>query len=59
MFRNLLPCIIFDKHDKPFIYRKNSANKKIELYDADEEKSFEIEYKKLSRYKKVLFIQKH
>ena len=51
-----LPCVIFNKQNKPFIYQKNIANKKIELYDADEEKSFEIEYKQLDQYKRALFI---
>lgn len=53
---HLLPCIVFDKQNKPFVYLKNIANKKIELYDAFEEKSFEIEYKELGGYKKALFI---
>ncbi len=53
---HFLPCIVFNKRNEPFIYRKNIANKKIELYDAALEKSFEIEYKKLSGYKKALLI---
>ncbi len=51
-----LPCVIFNEQNKPFIYQKNIANKKIELYDADEEKRFEINYKQLNRYKRALFI---
>jgi len=53
---HFLPCIVFNNRNEPFIYRKNIANKKIELYDAALEKSFEIEYKKLSGYKKALLI---
>ena len=52
----LLPCIVFDKQNKPFVYLKNIANKKIELYDATLQKTFEIEYKELGGYKKALFI---
>ncbi len=53
---HFLPCIVFNNRNEPFIYRKNIANKKIELYDAALEKSFEIEYKKLKGYKKALLI---
>ncbi|MDQ1243998.1 MAG: hypothetical protein QG565_338, partial [Campylobacterota bacterium] len=53
---HLLPCIVFNNRNEPFVYLKNIANKKIELYDALEEKSFEIEHKELGGYKKALFI---
>ena len=53
---HFLPCIIFDENDTPLIYQKNIANKKIELFNAKEEKRFEIEFNELNHYKKALLI---
>ncbi|MFA7570500.1 MAG: type I secretion system permease/ATPase, partial [Sulfurimonadaceae bacterium] len=53
---HFLPCIIFDESDTPLIYQKNIANKKIELFNAKEEKRFEIEFNELNHYKKALLI---
>ncbi|MDD2639598.1 MAG: type I secretion system permease/ATPase [Arcobacteraceae bacterium] len=53
---HFLPCIIFDESDTPLIYQKNIANKKIELYNAKEEKRFEIAFNELNHYKKALLI---
>ncbi len=53
---HFLPCIIFDEKDTPLIYQKNIANKKIELFNAKEEKRFEIEFNELNHYKKALLI---
>lgn len=53
---HFLPCIIFDESDTPLIYQKNIANKKIELFNAKEEKRFEIAFNELNHYKKALLI---
>lgn len=53
---HFLPCIVFDEHNHPIIYQKNVANKKIELFNIEEQKSIEIEFKELSAYQSAILI---
>ncbi|MFA6788129.1 MAG: type I secretion system permease/ATPase [Arcobacteraceae bacterium] len=53
---HFLPCILFDENNSPIIYQKNIANKKIELFNIEEQKSVEIEFKELSAYKQAILI---
>ncbi len=54
--KHFLPCIIFDENNTPLIYKKNIANKKIELYDATEKKVLDVEYDSLKKFNRTLLI---
>ncbi|MGB7402002.1 MAG: type I secretion system permease/ATPase [Arcobacter sp.] len=53
---HFLPCIILDENNNSVIYRKNVANKKIEIYDSLREKVTEITYKELKKYNTAILI---
>lgn len=53
---HFLPCIIFDKDNNSVVYKRNIANKKIELYDSIKKESFEIPYSDLKNYTKIILI---
>lgn len=53
---HFLPCIIIDDDEQAIIYKKNIANKKIEIYDVNIKQSSEISLRDLSKYKKAVLI---
>lgn len=53
---HFLPCIIYDKNNNPVIYKKNIANKKIELYNVLEDNVYEISFKELKEYNNAILI---